>query len=234
MRIFKILAATVFVTLGVSNALSAAPVPVSFEGSVTEDPFCAQTFSFCEGSVGILRGPLVLTIPVPTLTLGDGTFAFTAYGDFNLDSEFIVLEAEGFAFGNFLNTNPADDIFADDGWRPGWEDRGNEYGVPRVAPHNGNVCDVAGCVYQPPRVGVAIIPQATLQTMIADSFFTLSIWLSGNVSNGPILDGIRPDDEEFFAASIAFDTLADVPLPPGLAFLGGAIAVFGVARRKRG
>jgi hypothetical protein len=199
-----------------SSDLSASTTVSTFEGSATADPFCAP--GFCEGSPGLLRGPLDLTISVPTFALGDGIFKFTAYGDFNLDSEFIVLEAEGFAFGTFLNTNPDDDIFDDDGWRPGWEDRGNEYGLPRVA-LSGNVCNIDGCVYQPPRTGVALIPQADLQRLVADAFFTVSIWLGGNVSNGPI---------------ISFDTLAPVPGPPGLALLGGALAAFGLARRKRG
>lgn len=205
----------------------------SFSGSATDYGFCTSSGrNICNGiareSVGLLpiTDSIDLIISVPTESAGDALFSFTAYGDFNTELEYATIHVENFVIGDFLNSNLDDDLFSDDGFLGGaWADIGNEYSALRAG-----VCALGECVAQPPRTGTVTIPYLDMQSILADGLFSVHVWISKAVSNGPCCN--HPPIDEYFTANLTFATVAPVPGPPVAALLLSALAMFGVIRRR--
>jgi hypothetical protein len=220
------LAAIVF--SGASNA-------ATFTGSTTVNSFCTESgHNICNGvwreNAGLLAltDSLDLTIATPVYATGDGVFKLTAWGDFDKASEYLTVHVESFVIGNFLNSNPDDDLFSDDGFQSGTRaDRGSEYGQLQAG-----VCRAGECTFQPARIGTVTIPQLELNAILADGLFTAHLWLSKNVSDGPCC-GALPIDE-YVTAELWFPTAAitAIPAPPAALLFGSALALFGTYRRR--
>lgn len=215
----------------------------TFNGTQRVDEFCAiTTVKLCENAAFVTSDPFDMTIAAPTTITGDAVLVFTAWGDFNnapgelppQSSEHLIIEAEGFSFGNFLNNDPTDDIFADDGFAGGrLHDVGNEYGYPKQKDGPLNQPPYDPWVEAPPRSGTAIIPEAIMRSILADGVFTLTIRTFGNVSDGPWSTVVQM--EEFFLADLTFETgpASTVPLPPASMLLVAAFAGLALTGRTR-
>lgn len=221
----KLFVAFVAALMSASGALAS-----TFHGSARVDAFCTSlAFKVCEGAPGELRGSIDLTIAVPLVAIGGGTIALTAWGDFNRFDEYMVVYAEHIVLGNFLNSDPTDDLFADDGYLEGTRhDYGSEYGIPKRT-IRGSCNTAPDCAYQPARVGTVQLTQTDMQSLVSDGLFTLSVWLNGNVSNGPCCNHLLID--EYLSVEIAFDTVASVPAPPTAVLLGSVLLCAAWRRR---
>ncbi len=224
-------------TLAALIVFSAASInragAATFAGSKTVNAFCpAIGTNICNGvwreSAGLppIVDPLDIVIETPRRAAGDGVFKFTAYGDFDKDYEYATVHIESLVAGYFLNSNPDDDLFSDDGFLGGaWADIGNEYGALRAG-----VCALGECVAQPPRTGSMTIAQADLNAMLTDGLFTVHVWVSKNVSDGPCC--AHPPTQEYFTAELSFPMVADVPSPPALALFPSALGLIGALKRR--
>lgn len=212
----------------------------SFYGSVSVDAFCfVDSVKYCDQYTPGSPAPnLYLDIAAPFSAIGDGIFTFTAWGDFNKDIEYLDVAIEDYSLGSFLNDDPSDDLFADDGFADGLlADIGNEYGGPNVRrTFSGawSACRVVSdtCLRQPPRTGTAIIPQADLASILLDGIMTVSVWFSPGVSDGPCCEHTMI--EEFVIAGISFETatVTAIPAPPALVlFVSSLIGLAGLRRR---
>ena len=191
----------------------AAPAAASTFSSFTKiDAFCSVS-DLCKNKHYEISPAFDITMAVPMAATSDGILQFTAWGDFNraegevegVSSEHLIIEAEGFSFGNFLNSDPTDDIFADDGFAGGTRhDVGNEFGRPTIKyPKPPTLPEHYGII-QPPRTGTAIIPFDVLSSIISDGLFTLTVRTFGGVTDGPLKKGVQI--EEFFEVALFFDT----------------------------
>ena len=169
--------------------------------TATQDAFCVSAPGFCTGTT-----PITLTLDVPTVTAGDAIVTIEAFGDFDSPEEAFSVSVDGFSFGNFLNTNEADDLFS--GVAGDFGDQYSDYGRGAA-------------------VGTAIIGGTTFASLISDgqlvfTFTPLSVQIN-DLSNAV---------EEYLRVSVAFDAPAAVPLPASAAFLLFGIAGLGVLRRR--
>jgi hypothetical protein len=138
----------------------------TFSKSTKINTFCfLESVKYCDQYVPGSPAPnLDLNMATPTSAISDGVFAFTAWGDFNMPFEYVDVAIEGYWLGSFLNDDPSDDLFADDGFADGLlADRGNEYGGPNVTRTFSGAwssCRTvsATCLRQPPRTGTVVIP----------------------------------------------------------------------------
>lgn len=75
-------------------------------------PASAATITFGPTSVPG-RGTTITfeDLVVPTTIVGDATFTFTANGDLNNTSEFVLVDVDGFSLGTVFNEDPSDDVF---------------------------------------------------------------------------------------------------------------------------
>ena len=234
---------SLFLAAALSCGLTIPAHALTFTDTVKVDEFCAVS-DLCKNSAFETSLPFTIDILVPTTATSDAVLVFTAWGDFNavddeangLSGEYLIIEAEGFLFGNFLNSDPSDDIFADDGFAGGTrEDVGNEYGSPAIHYPPGPPYGEEYRIMQPPRSGTAIIPLADLLPIIADGVFSITVWTYGGVNDGPFPHD--PDQaQEFLQAQLTFETsvaIAAVPLPPASLAMGSALALMALRRRAR-
>ena len=143
------------------------------------------------------------TITVDPTASGDGLFTLSAFGDFNVSSEWVSVSIEDFVLGAFLDNNPGNDLFDNLGF-----------------------ADV-GTQYQSVSTASVVIPLAILTSIISDGLFTITYTLGSSVDN------LSNSPEEFLTASMGVAPVpvpAALPLfGTGIAAMG----LMGWWRRRR-
>jgi hypothetical protein len=165
--------------------------------SATESEFCSTQPQVCSSA-----GSFNLSVATPTSALSDATFDVSLFGDFDSSIEFFTISVEGFDLGSFLNNTPGDDLFDN----ASFNDTGNQYSSTSTA--------------------TAIIPQATLNSIIADGFFTATF-----TTNNTYINNLSAG--EFAAYDVTF-TEGAAAVPEPLTILGSATALgFGALFKRQ-
>lgn len=140
----------------------------------------------------------------------DLSITFKLRGDFDLSSEYVEIDVDGFSFGRWLNNVVGDDTI--DG---------------PVGDNGGPFSNQSAMIW----VGTATIAQADLLPLIADGQLDANFVFSSAVNDlaDPPFNSF--EDPEFAEFSISYEA---VPEPTSLAIFGlGAIGMAGMRRRRK-